>query len=367
MEKSNRIGIFLGHPSHFHMFKHVTTLLEEHGYEVDYLVKSKDILEDLVRESGHNYYTVRKKERTAKGIIGLAWAIFRLEMKVISYIIRRRPRLLIGTYSPVISRLTGVPVIVCCEDDVAMVPRFAKISYPYASAILSPIYCDGGQWDSKMTKYYGFQKLAYLHPNRFIPNSEILTKYGLPKHYILIRLVKLTAHHDDEIRGLTLDLVRGVITKAENYGYRVYISSESILDRTLQPYRLNIDYMDIHHVLSFAGLLVSDSQSMSVEAAMLGVPSIRFRNLIGRTGVINELEYKYFLTFGVAAEKPNQLLELVNSLLSTPNLQDLFQQRRTLMLNDHIDVTAFLTWFIENFPESKTIMKENYAYQYIFR
>lgn len=342
-------------------------MLEEHGYEVDYLVKSKDMLEDLVCKSGYNYYLVRKKERTSKGIIGLIWAVIKVELKVFAYIIRRRPRLLIGTYSTLITPLTGVPVVVVCEDDTVMVPRFARISYPRASAILSPIYCDGGRWDSKMTKYFGFQKLAYLHPNRFAPDREILSKYGLSERYILIRLVKLSAHHDDNIRGLTTALVREVIAKAEHFGYRVYITSESNLDPSLQSHRLHIDYLDIHHVLAFAGLLVSDSQSMSVEAAMLGVPSIRFRNIIGRTGVLNALEHKYHLTFGVADNKPEQLLEMVDTLLSTPNSRETFQQRRSVMLNEHIDVTAFYTWFIEDFPESRRIMKEESSYQIKFK
>ncbi len=31
-----------------------------------------------------------------------------------------------------------------------------------------------------------------------------------------------------------------------------------------------------------------------------------------------------------------------------------------------IDVTAFMVWFIKNYPESKTILDENPDYQYNF-
>ena len=37
------------------------------------------------------------------------------------------------------------------------------------------------------------------------------------------------------------------------------------------------------------------------------------------------------------------------------------------MLDDNIDVTSFFTWFIENYPESQKIMKENPGYQYEFK
>jgi hypothetical protein len=37
------------------------------------------------------------------------------------------------------------------------------------------------------------------------------------------------------------------------------------------------------------------------------------------------------------------------------------------MLNEKIDVTSFLTWFIENYPESEKIMKDNPDYQLNFK
>ena len=48
-------------------------------------------------------------------------------------------------------------------------------------------------------------------------------------------------------------------------------------------------------------------------------------------------------------------------------LSEEFQRRRQKMLSDKIDVTAFLVWFIENYPESAKIMKENPDYQFNFR
>ena len=37
------------------------------------------------------------------------------------------------------------------------------------------------------------------------------------------------------------------------------------------------------------------------------------------------------------------------------------------MLADKIDVTAFMVWFIENYPGSFRIMKEEPDYQYRFK
>lgn len=347
--KPNRIAIFLGHPAHYHMFKHVTAALERDGVEVDFLVKRKDILEELVRRSGHRYFVVRKHERSAKSKLGLMWSLISMELKVIAYIIRRRPRLLVGTYAPIISHLTGVKVIVCCEDDTAVVPRFARTSYPYAEAILAPVYCDGGRWDSKMTKYRGFQKLAYLHPNQFTPSWEVVSK-GLrnPEHpYVLIRFSQLRAHHDQGIGGIS-DQVARQLVELLSPRFDVYITSERELPPEFEACRMDINPLDIHHWLAFASIYIGDSQSMAVEAAMLGTPGIRFSSFAGRIGVLEALEHQYELTYAIPASEPQLLIEKVNELMVEPDLRETFQRRRERMLSENVDVTAFFTKFIED-------------------
>ena len=54
-------------------------------------------------------------------------------------------------------------------------------------------------------------------------------------------------------------------------------------------------------------------------------------------------------------------------LLKKKNLKKDFQQRRVKIMEDKIDVTAFMVWFIENYPKSVKVMKENPDYQYNFR
>ena len=345
--KPDRIAIFLGHPAHYHMFKHVTAALEQKGVEVDYLVKRKDILEELVQRSGHKYFVVRKKERSVKGKLGLMVSLIGMELKVIGYIIRRRPRLLVGTYAPVISHLTGVPVIVCCEDDTAVVPRFAKTSYPYADAILAPVYCDGGTWDAKMTKYRGFQKLAYLHPNQFSPSWETVAPNlrNPQRPYVLMRFSQLKAHHDEGVGGLSNQIALKIIGILSQK-YDVYITSERPLATELESYRLNINPLDIHHWLAFASIYIGDSQSMSVEAAMLGTPSVRFSGFAHRIGVLNVLETEYHLTVGIPSDRPDELYKTLEELVNMPDLREEYQRRRQVMLNGQVDVARFFTDFI---------------------
>jgi hypothetical protein len=99
---------------------------------------------------------------------------------------------------------------------------------------------------------------------------------------------------------------------------------------------------------------------------MLGIPSIRYSSFAGKISVLEELEHNYQLTFGVNPDNPELLLTKLEELLSIQNLKEIFRNRRLKMLSNKIDVTAFLVWFIENYPKSKQIMKEYPDYQYNF-
>ncbi|MBR4146464.1 MAG: DUF354 domain-containing protein [Bacteroidales bacterium] len=359
---------YLGHPAQYHFVKNTVVQLKHDGNDVIVLIKTKDILEDLLKEDGVEYVNIQSQPR-GNGKLDILIASFRRTKAVLSIAKKFKADVLIGTDSSVaqVAWMLRKPAITVLEDDYEVIKNLAKLTYPFTSCILVPSVCQVGPYEKKKVGYSGYMKLAYLHPNCFTPDKAILSKYGLPDQFILIRLAKLSAHHDVGIKGLNLDLVHEMISKAEKYGYRVYITSETDLDVSLQPYQLRIAYRDIHHILAFAGLLVSDSQSMSVEAAVLGVPSVRFSDFAGRISVLEELEQTYHLTFGVPTDKPEQLVEKVDKLLSDTELRETFQRNRALMLDDNIDVTSFFTWFIENYPESQKIMKENPGYQYEFK
>ena len=99
--------------------------------------------------------------------------------------------------------------------------------------------------------------------------------------------------------------------------------------------------------MAYATLYIGDSQSMAVEAAMLGTPSLRFNDFAGRIGVLEELEHKYKLTFSINSSNPQQLYDQVQQLLATSNLSTLFAERREQMLSDKIDVTQYFVAQIE--------------------
>jgi len=203
-------------------------------------------------------------------------------------------------------------------------------------------------------------KLAYLHPNYFAFDNN------KSRNRALIRLSSLSAFHDTGIKGFDKFTVKRLIEKLSGR-FEVVISSEGVLDREFDEHALHISPAEMHRVLSESALLISDSQSMTMEAAMLGIPSIRYSDFAGRIGVLEELEQRYSLTYGIRPGNPTGLFQKLDDLINMPDLFDQFQMRRRRMLADKIDVTAFMVWLIENYPESVRVMKENPEYQYRFR
>ena len=61
------------------------------------------------------------------------------------------------------------------------------------------------------------------------------------------------------------------------------------------------------------------------------------------------------------------MFQKIDELLAITDLKVEWQKRRQEMLKDKIDVSAFFTWFIENYPNSVNVMKENSDYQYNFK
>ena len=122
----------------------------------------------------------------------------------------------------------------------------------------------------------------------------------------------------------------------------------------------------------FASLYIGDSQTMSAEAGVLGVPFVPFNDFVGRIGYLRELEDVYELGYGIHASalpadspirrndgslQPSGVEELykrVETLVSMPSAERkaTFAARREKMLSDKIDCAKFLTWFIENYPAS---------------
>ena len=120
----------------------------------------------------------------------------------------------------------------------------------------------------------------------------------------------------------------------------------------LEKYKIIIPPERIHHVLYFATLYIGESAPMATESAILGTPAIFVST--SRRGYTNELESRYDLVYTYSHPKTMQkhALEKAFELLENENITTEWQGKRIKMLGEKIDVTKFMTDFIENYPES---------------
>ena len=361
------ILFYCGHPAHFHLVKNTAKTLQDAGNRIGFAIKSKDVLEDLLENSGFNYYKISGIETSIR-LVKYIDAFLRL-FKYALYIKRFKAGLLVGTSweNARLGKILNIYSMCLNEDDAEVVPLFANNAYPNSTEILLPECCSAGKYKEKSTNYNSYHELAYLHLNHFKANPKVVEKYFSPyEDYTILRFAKLGAHHDVGINGINDDLATQIIERISKF-MRVYITSERPLIGALEQYRLPINPIDIHHVMAFASIYIGDSQTMAAESGVLGVPFIRFNDFVGRIGYLEELENKYQLGYGIKTKDSDKLMKKIDELLSMPDRKAIFQKRREIMLNEKIDYSKFLVWFIENYPESAKIMKENPDYQYKFR
>jgi uncharacterized protein len=345
-----KILFHLGHPAHFHLFKNVIFSLKEKGYQTFILIKKKDILEDLLKESGLEYQNILPSGRKDSKV-GMLIGVIKQTLKLWMFCINKRPDILLGSTPAVahVGRLINKPAISLSEDDAEAVLLFAKITYPFSKVILSPDSCDNGKWNYKSVKYNSYHELAYLHPNHFVPQIEFVKKYiSTNKPFFLLRFSGLNAYHDNGISGINTEMALKIIKKLKGYG-NILITSEKVLPDALEQYRININPMDMHHFLAFAKIYIGDSQTMAAEAGVLGTPFIRVNDFVGRLGYLNELEKKYLLGFGILPQNINVIFETIDTLLKMNDIEKGWKERKVNMLSEKMDFANYLLSFIENY------------------
>jgi len=345
-----RILIDIGHPAHVHYFKNLIQYLSSY-HQITLTTKKNPLISSLLDYYGFKYILIGEK---GEGVLRKAVKQVNFTMKICKIAQKQKIDLLIGVSVSIAqaSKICGIPSIYFDDDDLKASPLTAYLGTPFATVILSP---DSLRYEHthNVVYYPGTHELSYLHPKRFTPNPEVLKKYGLSiddKYYIL-RFNAFKAHHDINEGGMNLSQKHQLIKLLEQYG-KVFITTESEIDPEFEQYRIPIAPYEMHSFLAYSQMLVSDSQTMSSEAAVLGVPSFRCNTFVGRISYLEEEEKRYGLTYGFLPRQFDWMLEALEIVLQDNETKAKWIIKRNRMLEDKIDVTAFWVWFIDNYPES---------------
>ncbi len=343
----------LGHPAHFHLFHHTIAALKEAGHRVRIIARQKDCLPDLLDRSGWDYELV---PRPRKGLAALAAEQFHVLARICALAARKPVDLMIGT-SVVIglaSRLTGATSLVFCEDDQDVVPLFAQLAYSPAHFVVTPRSLKKENHGRKHLTYPGYQELAYLHPDLYRPSPDVLERLGVEpgERYFIVRLVALRAHHDIGQQGLSHAQARAVVERLLPHG-RVFLSVEGDVPEDLRSHLLPTPVDRIFDVMHYADMIVGDSQTMTIEAAVLGTPALRCNTFVGRLSVLEELEHRYGLTVGIHPRDFPRLLEQVDRWLATDDLKAVWERRRQGLLAESVNLTDWTLGLVDSLAEKR--------------
>ena len=342
----------IGHPAHVHLYRYVIQELSNRGHNITITVRDIPAARRLLDEYGFEYLVLGSKRDS---LLGKLTDLIRYDLQAMQIV--RKKKIDIGVGSSIVlphmSVFTKMKSIVLDDDDDEVEPLFRIFAHPFATVLLSPDVLSGKRRRKDTLYYPGYHELAYLHPSRFQPDVSVLDEVGVKEGetFFLLRFNAFKAHHDRGIRGLSPGQKEKLISKLKEKG-RVLITSERNSDPVFDACLINVGHSKIHSLMYYATMFIGDSQTMSSEAAVLGTPSLRLNSFAGRISYLEEEEHKYGLTFAFTPDQFDELLEKAEELLARTRLKEEWQKRRKAMLAEKIDLSSFLAWFIQNYPES---------------
>ncbi len=342
------ILIDVGHPAHVHLFANAANIWKERNHQVLFTIRNRKMIPELLQALNFQY---KIASTPRSGFMGYAWELIEHDWNVLKATIRFKADVLLGTSVAIahVSRITRAKSIVFSEDDADYVPLFRYLSYPFADGIVVPI-CLRDKKTAKYHPYNGYQELAYLHPNQFTPDPTIKKELGLAEgeKFFVLRLVSFKAYHDVGHRGLSRDAQRRIINLLSRHG-KVFISDEGEISEEFRKYQFPIPPHRIHHALYYATILISDGQTMTAEAAVLGTPAIRCNTHVGYLSIIEELEKKYGIIYSFLPDDEEAMISKISEILDMPDVKLEWARRRDKMLIEKIDVTPWMVNLVENF------------------
>jgi uncharacterized protein len=354
------ILIDINHPAHVHYFKCFIREMQKKGHKILITASKKEITYQLLEKYQFDFIRLGAHGNSMiKKIINLPIMIFHMCLAGRKF----KPEIILGVgsirgaYTSAIFRIPCVSI----EDTEHSIGQI-RLYRPFAQCICTPT-CFLRDLGSKQVRFDGYLELAHLHPNRFIPNPAVLHEIGLKETdtFIIVRFISWAASHDIGHHGIRDKI--GFVKSLEKYG-KVIITSEGDLPEELKPYIMKISPEKVHDLLYYATLYVGEGGTMASEAAVLGTHALHISTTAKFCGSFCDIN-RYGLLW--TSEDDEDTIKKAIELLRTPDLRKNGKTKRDRLIKEKIDVTAFMMWLIEKYPESVKIMKENPDYQNIFQ
>jgi predicted glycosyltransferase len=346
-----KILIDIGHPAHVHYFKNFIWIMQEKGHTVHIVARDKEVAFKLLDFYKLPYFNRGKGK---KGLIGKLIYILQGDFYILKKALKLKPDLFLSAgsmYAAHVSWLLRKPHIALDDTDNN---AFQHLMYvPFTKAILTPTVFKKN-FGTKHIRFNGFLELGGLHPKRFKKEPEGMQKKTVDSdRFVILRFVSWQATHDIGLKGLSLEDKYALVKELSKYA-KVIISSEEKLPDDLMSYSFKVHPALMHTVLSEASLLVSESLTMAAESAFVGTPVLCIS-----TAQAGTLDEEVNLGLIELYRNSKGLIERAVELIKDRGSKEKFANKSKEIINQKTDVTAFLVWFVENYPNSFENIKKN--------
>ena len=340
-----------GHPAQIHNFRIVKKLLENKGHKVLWVSSKKDISFELLKLYDIEFEIINKPK---KNIFSKMRAMI-VNTRIIRRIIRKnKVDIVVSRVSPFASIagfLTRTKHIALADTESSGI--YDVVFSKFIDTLITS-NSFGRQLKKDQLRINSNIELFYLHPNHYTPNANILKKLNVDngERYVLLRFVNWEAYHDKGLMGFTNKNKIRIVQELSKH-VSVFISSEGPLPEELEPYKIQISFEDMHDVIAHSSLFFGEGASMAAEASVLGVPSIFLND--NWSGNANDLRaYELLYCFKSSeAEQEKSIQKALEIILEDPKS---YKENKERYLANKIDASAFLCWFIENYPKSKSTL-----------
>lgn len=358
------ILIDIGHPAHVHLFKNFAHEMQKRGNKILFTCRDKEFEIKLLKHNAFQYKSFGKKYIS---VLGKIWGMIRFDWQEFLTAIRFKPDIFLShgsMYAAHAAFFLRKPHL-SFEDTFNF--EQIRLYKPFTRVIFTSDYSHPFV-SKKEISYAGYHELAYLYPSRFKPDNSVLQELGVTENdkYVIMRFVSWSASHDIGHKGITYQNKLKAIEEFSRYA-SVFISSEAELPEVLKKNQIRIAPHRMHDALAYADLIFGESSTMSEEAAILGIPSVYLFNKSTYYTQHLEKDYRLMFNYSETEEDQQKAIEKGVELLKQVNLREEWLDKKNKMLTNKIDVTAFFVWFVENYPQSVKIMRDNSDYQYNFR
>lgn len=337
-----KILFLICHPAHVHQFKYLIKDLKKEGHKIKVLALKKDNNTYLLKQYNIKYTQIFNN--TGNNILEKIFITISTTYKINKICNKFKPDFLIDRGSPMMAFngfICRIKHIVYDDNDFQ---NFSlNINKLFSWKIITPTYFkkDLGK---KQIRIDTLKELSYLHPKYFKPNKKIPTKYkiNLNKSYIIVRFVAWKASHDTGIKHMKLKEKYKLVKKISKFT-KVYISTESKLPKQFNEYLLKIKPEDIHHIMYYSSILISEGATMATEATLLGIPTIYFNPI--DYSIANKLEKNTKIFFRYKTNQSKNIINKVKKILQTDYTinKEVFRKK---ISNQFIDINTLINKLI---------------------